>query len=122
MMLDPQQIADRYAAVWNEPDAAARRRAIEEIWQLDGRHFVRVLEARGHDALERRVSDSHMKNVRDGGFRFRARRDAQRLRDTIAFHWEMFRPDTDDVVATGLEFIHLDEAGRIRADYQFIVG
>jgi hypothetical protein len=34
------ELADRYLALWNEPDADRRRRMIAELWKEDGRHFV----------------------------------------------------------------------------------
>src|SRR5882724_11680119 len=74
---DPQALADRYAALWNEPDPTARRRAIAALWAPDGAHYVAALEFRGHEALERRVLEAYDKNVRLGGNRFRAVRNAQ---------------------------------------------
>lgn len=122
MTLDVQDLADRYAAVWNEPDAQRRREQIAALWAPDGVHFVRTLEARGLAQLEQRVSGAYEKNVRDRGHRFRAVADAQRLRDVVSFHWQMTPAGSDEVLATGLEFLQLDDAGRIVADHQFIVG
>jgi hypothetical protein len=119
--MNPQEIANRYAAVWNETDAAIRRRQIEELWAPDGVHYVRTLEARGYDALEKRVTGSHEKNVRDAGNHFRAVQNAQVLRNAVTFNWEMTAPDASRVLAVGLEFLLLGEDGRIAADYQFIV-
>lgn len=121
LTLDAQDLADRYATVWNEPDAHARREAIAALWAPDGEHFVGAREVCGYAALEERITGSHHKNVRDAGHRFRAVKDAQRLRDVVSFHWEMVRPASGEVLATGLEFLQLDAHGRIRADYQFIV-
>ena len=117
-----QTLADRYVAVWNEPDAAARRHAIAALWTPDGAHCVGTREVRGLEALQERVSGAYEKNVRDNGRRFRAVRDARQLRDVLSFHWEMVEPASGEVLATGLEFLQLDEAGLIRRDYQFIVG
>lgn len=119
--MNVQELADRYVAVWNERDAATRRRMIEQLWAPDGEHFVGTREAKGHDALERRIIGSHEKNVRDAGNRFRAARDAQQLRDAVCFHWEMLRGTTEEVAAIGREFLIVDEQGYIRTDYQFIV-
>lgn len=121
MTFDAQDLADRYAAAWNEPDAHARREAIAALWAPDGEHYVGTREVRGHAALEERVTGSYLKNVRDAGHRFRAVQDAQRLRDVVTFHWEMVRPASGEVLATGLEFLQLDAQGRIRVDHQFIV-
>jgi hypothetical protein len=40
----------------------------------------------------------------------------------VTFNWQMIAPKTGAVKAVGLEFLSLDPAGRIIADYQFIVG
>jgi hypothetical protein len=119
--MNAQQLADRYVAVWNEKDGQSRRRMVEQLWIPDGEHFVGVREARGYDELEKRIVGSHEKNVRDGGNRFRAVPDARQLRDVVSFHWEMLRGEGDEVAAVGLEFLIVDEQGRIRTDYQFIV-
>lgn len=121
MMIDAQHLADRYVALWNEPDPSARRDAIARLWLPDGVHYVRTLEARGYEALEQRVTGSHDKNVRLGGFVFRAVRNAQALREVVTFNWEMIRPTSGEVVAVGLEFLHVDADGLIVGDYQFIV-
>jgi hypothetical protein len=119
-MNDPQQLADRYVAAWNETDAEARRKAIAGLWRPDGTHYVRDREARGYVALEQRIIGSYQKNVRDGGCRFRAVKNAQALRNVVTFNWEMVTPD-GGVAAVGLEFLIVDELNRITVDYQFIV-
>jgi hypothetical protein len=121
MTIDAQQLADRYAAVWNEPDPAIRRAQIEQLWRPDGEHFVKTKEARGHAALEERVTGAYDKNVRVAGHSFRAVRNAQRLHDVITFNWEMIEPATREVLAVGLEFLRVDVDGRIVSDHQFIV-
>lgn len=35
-----EELADRYLALWNEPDVDRRRRMIAELWTEDGRHFL----------------------------------------------------------------------------------
>jgi len=121
-MRDPQSLADSYVAVWNETDPARRRLAIAELWAPDGEHFVAEREARGYDALEKRITGSHEKNVRDGGHRFRAARDARALRDVVTFHWEMLPAVGETVVARGLEILVVNDWGRIVTDYQFVLG
>ncbi|HSS01226.1 MAG TPA: hypothetical protein VLM79_29410 [Kofleriaceae bacterium] len=118
---DPQKLADRYAAVWNEPDPTARRRAIAALWAPDGVHYVQDREYRGHQALEERVLDAYDKNVRLTGNRFRAVRNAQALRNVVEFNWEMLAPSGEQVLAVGLEVVILDDEHHIVRDYQFIV-
>lgn len=118
-MLDPQTIADRYVAVWNEADEKRRRDAISALWVPNGQHFVEGRQARGYEELEKRVRGSYEKNVRDNGNRFRAAAGARRLHDVITFHWEMLPANDDTVLVRGLEFLIINEEGRILIDYQF---
>ncbi len=120
-MNDAQELADRYVAVWNEKDPAARRKAMAELWVPDGLHYVDTREARGHEALEQRIIGSHEKWVRDGGNRFKAATNAQLLRNVVSFDWQMLPAGGDTVLAVGREFLVVDEQGHVLVDYQFIV-
>jgi hypothetical protein len=67
MLIDPKELVDRYVAVWNQPDAERRRKAITQLWTEDGVQHLQppqevreaatrlgltpTLEARGHDEL-----------------------------------------------------------------------
>ncbi len=135
-MIDPKELADRYVAVWNEPDADRRRHAIRELWTEDGVHLLQPpqeiqqtaaalgmtpsLTARGHDALQVRVTRSYEDFVASGEFIFKPRDNAARLGDVVKFNWEMVRTSDGRVAALGLEILFLDNDGRIRIDYQFI--
>ena len=110
--------AARYVLLWNEPDAAARRRQIEALWIPDGANLTRTLEARGYDALEARVRASWEKWVRDAGCLFRLRQAAAH-HDAVRVQWEMVRPG-GEVASVGNELLLLAADGRIRADYQFV--
>ena len=114
-----QQLADRYVAVWNETDATGRRQTIADLWTPEGEHYVGAREVRGYAALEERIRGSYEKSVRDGGYRFRAVKDAQALRDVVTFHWEMAPADNEKVAASGFIFLFVDGQGHIRVDYQF---
>jgi hypothetical protein len=137
-MTSPTEIADRYVAMWNEPDPDRRRAVIAELWTEDGVHQLQPpvemreaaaapgigltarLEARGHAELERRAASAYERFVGSGDYEFRRRDDAERLADVVKFHWEMVAAGTGDVAAVGLEFLVLASDGRIRIDYQFI--
>ncbi|MGI5183835.1 hypothetical protein ACQEVZ_47035 [Dactylosporangium sp. CA-152071] len=134
---DLQQLIDRYVAVWGEPDPARRRAAVRDLWTGDAVHVLQAplemrqaaaglgfgrlaLEARGHDALESRVSRAYEEFVAPGGYVFRARGDADRLHDVVKFHWEMVPAGGGAPAGVGLEILVLSPDGRIAADYQFI--
>jgi hypothetical protein len=130
------ELAERYAAVWNEPDPERRREAIAALWSddalvllqppsemieaADGLGVAASLRVRGHAELERRITLAYEQFVAAGGNVFRARPDAQRLDDVVKFGWEMVPADGDEVLGGGLELVVLDRDGRIATDYQFI--
>ena len=130
-------MAEKYLALWNEPDADLRRRMVEELWTEEGRHvqppqeiraiaaqpgigLIAILEARGYDEIEARAASAYDHWVASEGLRFRGRDDADRLGDVVKFHWEAVAGD-GEVVAVGLDFLVLAADGRIERDYTFIV-
>ena len=136
-MPTPSELVERYVAMWNEGDSDARSAAVRELWAQDGAHVLQppremlgeaarigfinpVLEARGHLALEARVTRAYEEFVGSGEFRFRSRNDAVQIGDVIKFGWEMVPAAGGDIAAAGLEFVVMDTQGRIRCDYQFI--
>jgi hypothetical protein len=132
---EPRNLVDRYVAVWNEPDAERRRRAIAELWTEDAVHVLEppqevrqaaealdvtaIFQARGHRELEDRVSRAYEEFVSAGQYSFRSQGEARRLGDVLKITWEMVSA-SGDVAGAGLEFVILDADGRIRLDYQFI--
>ena len=117
--IDLDRLIEAYVAQWHEPDRAARRRRIEEIWTADGVNFTKSFEVRGHDALEERVRAAYEKWVRDGGYVFRPRH-VDRHHDAVRFVWDMASGSDGTVISVGVEFLLLGADGRIREDYQFI--
>jgi hypothetical protein len=134
--MKPADLAERYVAVWNEADPERRRDGIRNLWSEDGAQVLEppqevrdagaalgmtaTFEARGHDALEDRVSRAYHEFVEPGEFTFRARGNASSLGDLVKFNWEMVRTEDGEEAAVGLEILQVDGDGRIVLDYQFI--
>ena len=132
------ELAEKYLALWNEPDADRRRRMIAELWTEDGRHILQppqeireiagqpgigltaILEARGYEEIEARVASAYEHWVGSEGLSFRGRDDAERLGDVVKVHWEAVAKD-GEVFAVGLDFLVLTADGRIERDYVFVV-
>jgi hypothetical protein len=132
------EVAEKYVALWNEPDPGRRRRTVHELWKEDGRHFLQppqeiraiaarpglattaILEARGYEEIEARAASAYEHWVGSEGLSFRGRDDAERLGDVVKFHWEAVAKD-GEVVAVGLIFLALAADGRIERDYTFVV-
>ncbi|SNT61805.1 hypothetical protein SAMN05216276_108533 [Streptosporangium subroseum] len=131
-----QDLAARYVALWNEPDAELRRKAIRELWAEGGSHVLQppqeireiaarlgfgstTLEAHGYDALEVRVTHAYEEFVAPGQFVFQPRDNAVRLHNVVTFSWEMVPAGGGEVAGGGLETLVLDENGHIATDYMF---
>ena len=133
------ELAERYVALWNEPDPDRRRRMIEELWTEEGMHILQppqeirevaarpgigltaVLEARGYAELEARAATAYEQWVGSEELSFRRRDDAERLRDVVKFHWEAIAKD-GEVFAVGFNLLVIAADGRIQRDYTFVVG
>jgi hypothetical protein len=132
-----EELADRYLALWNEPDADRRRRTIAELWTQDGRHILQppqeiraiaarpgigltaILQARGYEQIEARVASAYEHWVGSEGLSFRRRDDAEQLADVLKFHWEALDKD-GELFAVGLHVLVLAADGRIERDYTFV--
>ena len=132
------ELAEKYVALWNEPDADRRRRMIAELWAEDGRHILQppqeirgiaaqpgiamtaILKAQGYEEIEARAASAYEHWVGSEGLSFRGRDDADRLGDVVKLHWEAVAKD-GTVFAVGLSFLVLAADGRIERDYTFIV-
>jgi hypothetical protein len=132
------ELARKYVALWNEPDADRRRRMIAELWTEEGRHVLQppqeiraiaagpglamtpILEARGYEEIEDRAASAYEHWVGSEELSFRGRDDAERLGDVVKFHWEAVAKD-GEVFAVGLNFLVLAADGRIERDYTFVV-
>jgi hypothetical protein len=132
------ELAEKYVALWNEPDPDRRRRMIAELWAEDGRHMLQppqeiraiaaqpgiamtaTLEAHGYDEIEARAASAYEHWVGSEGLSFRGRDDADRLGDVVKLHWEAIAKE-GSVVAVGLSFLVVAADGRIKRDYTFIV-
>ena len=132
------ELAEKYIALWNEPDADRRRQMIRDLWTEDGRHILQppqeikdiaaqpgiglpaILEARGYEEIEARVASAYEHWVGAEGMTFRGRDDADRLGDVVKFHWEAIDKD-GELFAVGLDFLVLAADGRIERDYTFVV-
>lgn len=112
-------LISRYVAVWNEPDPAARRQAVAELWAEDGVQYTESAEHRGHEALEARVTGAHEQFVATGSFVFVTAEDVVAHHGAITFTTHMVPATGGAPVWSGTIFLLLGQDGRIRHDHQF---
>jgi hypothetical protein len=118
-MLDAQTLADRYVAAWNEPDATKRLNAVGALWRPDSLRRCGAHGAHGLGALGRLILGSTERNGGQDSIWFRAAPTARRRGDVVTFRWEMLLADSGAVLASGLEFLIVDDEGRILVDHPF---
>ncbi|WP_409185680.1 nuclear transport factor 2 family protein [Amycolatopsis sp. VS8301801F10] len=118
-VIDAGEFADRYVAVWNESDPAARRTMIASLWAEDGVQCTESAEYRGQQELERRVGEAFEEFVAGGGFVFRYAGDAVGHHGMVRFTTQMVPAAGGEIAWTGFVVAELGEDGRIRRDFQF---
>jgi hypothetical protein len=116
------QFVERYIELWNEPDADVRRRTIEELWAPDGANYTASKAAVGYAALDARVTAAYQDYVGSGTYVFRAHEPAVSHHGAVKVTWEMVTVAEKEVASIGVEFLVLDDRGRIASDHQFIIG
>lgn len=131
-----EELADRYVAVWNEPDADVRRKAVGELWTADGVHLLEppeevvkradeldiraTFQARGHAELVRRVARAYDEFVAPGQFEFRRDGAVAVVHDMLKLRWVMVPAGGGEPLGSGTDLLLLSPDGRITADYQFV--
>ena len=136
--LDVDDLAERYVALWNEPDAGRRRQLVEQLFVPDGgqvlvdppaeireladfhRFRYPQMAVHGHDSLAARVARNHGNFVASGEHRFVATGTARLLAHVVSVGWEMVAVADDRVAGRGLNVLDLDDDGRIRADHLYV--
>ena len=118
------ELTERYVALWNEPDEAARAEGVRALWAEDGRQVLQApaewreqaaalgfpaatLSVRGHRDLETRVTRAYEMFVAGGAHRFRARGRGVRVGDAVKLEWDMVDA-ADAVVGGGTDVLLLD--------------
>jgi hypothetical protein len=76
---------DRYVAVWNEPDLAARRKLVTDLWSAEGTYSNESQEQHGHRAIETVVSHAYLEFV-EKGFIVRPKKNADGHHNVVRFN------------------------------------
>lgn len=118
--IDTEELAARYTAVFNEPDAAARDSAVAALWGADARMCTAANEYVGLGAITKRVAAAYEKFIVVQGNVFRPLGSPDAHHDGVRIRWEMVPAAGGPAVSGGSQFLLLDADGRVRSDFQFI--
>ena len=98
-----------YAAAWNEPDAVARMRMLEECWADDGLYCDPQADHRGRDALSATIAAMHASAP---GARIELTSGIDQHHNQIRFSWA-FRTADGATPISGIDVGELAADGRL---------
>lgn len=114
-------LVDRYVQAWNEPDAGQRRLALAALYSLDGSVTTQSDTHEGIEAIAAHITDVYDQFIGSGRFRFQGG-GAISHHGCVLFRWEMVDNDSGALADAGMNLFLLEIGGRIRGDYQFVLG
>jgi hypothetical protein len=143
--LDHRALVDftrRWFALWTEADPHERSRQVADLWATNGAQVlvdppqamreavtalafpVPRLEVRGHDEIDRRVTQAYALFIEPGEYTFQATGDGDAVLlapALVGLAWEMVTVADGTVAGSGYDVLVLDDDGRILLDHQHIL-
>ncbi|BCJ45580.1 isomerase [Actinoplanes ianthinogenes] len=116
-MSDFDTMIDRYLAVWNETDPAARQAAIADLFTEDVRYVDPIAAVRGRDQLNGLIGAVHQQFP---GLVFSPGDTLDAHHDQVRFTWNLGQPGGDEPLVVGFDVAERDESGRIHQVLGFI--
>ena len=108
-MSDFTELAQKYIAMWNETDPAARRALISEIWAEDGQYIDPLAAVAGHDQIDALVTGAQ---AQFPGMTFRLASAVDAHHDQARFTWEL-GPDGAEAPVAGFDVAQRGGDGRL---------
>jgi hypothetical protein len=112
-----REAVDSYIAVWNEPDADARSRAVAELWTEDGTYTDPLAAVEGHEAIEAVIAGAREQFP---GHVFKLIGDIDAHHDIVRFGWELVPEGGDESVVVGFDVVVVADDERLRNVYGFL--
>ena len=104
-----QFIAERYLAMWNEPDPDRRRALVAAVWTSDGRYADPLMQGQGHEGIAAMIEGARA-SFPGHGFTLRGTPDGHG--PFVRFAWSL-APEGCAPVAGGTDVARLDDTGRL---------
>jgi hypothetical protein len=118
-MTDADKVLDQYLGVWNEHDADRRHELVGELYVSTAYYANQSADYQGIAEVERAVTRNY-----DGflskGYTFEMAEGAAAHHGSVRVPWRMLAPDGTTVAAAGMQFLSIDDSGKVARDIQFI--
>jgi SnoaL-like domain len=109
--MDATQLVERYLAVWNEIDPAARRSAVATVWSDGARYVDPLASVAGHDEISALIGAVQQQAP---GHVFRLLHDrVDAHHHVVRFSWELVPASGGESVAIGFDVAETGHGGRI---------
>ena len=108
--INPQDIAARYVAAWNETDPDRRHALVSALWTEDASYGDPVMQGRGHGGIESLIAGVQ---ARFPNFRFTVSGRPDGYGDRLRFSWDL-GPEGGEAVVQGTDFATLAGDGRLQ--------
>jgi hypothetical protein len=108
---------DRYLAIWNETDAAARRALIAQTFTDDAEFTDPLVEVKGADAIDSTIAGVQSQFT---GLTFRLGGAIDAHHNIARFTWELAPADDAEALAIGFDVAEFADDGRMKAIYGFL--
>ncbi|MFE2726986.1 nuclear transport factor 2 family protein [Kitasatospora sp. NPDC059327] len=113
--LDLQQLAERYLAVWNEADPAARRALVDEVWAEDAGYTDPLAAVTGRDGVDALIGAAQ---AQFPGLEFTLG-PVDAHHDIARFTWHL-GPAGGEPLVVGFDVLVAGPDGRIASVYGFL--
>lgn len=95
--------------MWNETDAAARRRAVKQVWAPDARCVDPLVVAQGHDAIDAAI---HAVQDQFTGLALRLAGPVDAHHDQARLTWTLGLPGGEPLIV-GFDMVERDHNGQL---------
>jgi hypothetical protein len=116
-MTEATTIVDRYIAIWNETDAAARRALIAQTFTDDADFTDPLVEVKGADAIDSTIAGIQSQF---NGLTFRLSGAVDAHHNIARFTWELTPDANAEALAIGFDVAEFADDGRVKAIYGFL--
>ncbi len=116
-MSSPEQVVERYIAMWNEPDQTRRRELVSQALTDDATYIDPVMTGEGVDGITAMIGGAQQQFP---GLQFRLTSGPDAHHDRLRFGWSLGE-DGGAPVALGVDFAILADDGRMQAITGFLV-
>jgi SnoaL-like domain len=110
------ELIERYIATWNETDADARRKAIDETWTDAATYVDPLVVAEGKDVLDQVIAGAQRQFA---GLTFRLAGPVDAHHNLARFTWEL-APEGGEAIVIGFDVAVLSGDGRLETVHGFL--